>query len=190
MINPISLVKSYYEKAKELNLKYFDAAVLCTSRDNIPDGRNVLIKEITENGFIFYTNYNSKKGKDLELNPHACIVFYWQDLGIQIRIRGKVEKVENQKSIEYFRTRPKGSQISAYISKQSEELESYEKLVEIFEEYSKTFKDREVEKPENWGGYILIPSEIEIWEEKPYRLHKRVLYYLDGNIWKMKYLYP
>jgi pyridoxamine 5'-phosphate oxidase len=190
MINPIEIVKNYLNSAYRLNLKYPNAAVLCTSRNDEPDGRFILIKEVRDNGFVFYTNYNSKKGKDLELNPKACIVLYWEELGIQIRIRGKVEKISEEDSTNYFKTRPKLAQISAYISRQSEELESYEELLKLFEEYKKIFENKEVEKPKHWGGYILIPKEIEIWKEGEYRLHQRTLYYLENGEWKWKNLYP
>jgi len=190
MINPIEIVKHYFKLAEKLNLKYPNAAVLCTSRNDEPDGRFILIKEIKDNGFVFYTNYNSKKGKDLELNPKACIVIYWEGLGVQIRIRGKVEKISEEDSVKYFKTRPKLAQISAYISRQSEELQSYEELLKLFEEYKKIFENREVEKPKHWGGYILIPKEIEIWKEGDYRLHQRTLYYLSNGEWKWINLYP
>ncbi len=190
MINPIELAKEYLNKAEKLNIKYPNSAVLCTSRNDIPDGRYILVKEIRDNGFVFYTNYNSKKGKDLETNPNACLVLYWQEIGVQIRIRGKVQKLSDEESIEYFKTRPKFAQISAYISRQSEELESYEQLLELFEEYKKIFQCKEVEKPKHWGGYILIPNEIEVWYEGEYRLHKRILYIFQDGKWISKFLYP
>lgn len=190
MINPINIIKEIFEKAQRLNRNYPNVVVLATVSDNKPNTRCVLIKEINEEGFVFYTNYESNKGKEIEKNPFVSIVFFWEELKTQIRIKGIAEKVSKEKSEEYFKSRPKGNQIATIISKQSKELESYEKLIEEFEKLLEFYKDKEVEKPETWGGYIIKPFEIEIWEEGKHRLHKRVLYIKEGNVWKSKFLYP
>ncbi|MEN3014979.1 MAG: pyridoxamine 5'-phosphate oxidase [bacterium] len=188
--NPLEIVKYYYQKAQKLRLKYPDVAVISTCVNNKPNSRCVLIKEINDEGLIFYTNYQSQKGQELSQNPNIALVFYWEKMDIQIRIRGIAQKVPPEVSDRYFKTRPKGSQISAIISKQSQELESYKKLMQLFEKYLEEYKDKEVKRPEHWGGYIILPEEIEIWKEKPHRLHKRILYYKKNSRWYKKYLYP
>jgi len=133
MINHINIVKEIFEKAQKLNRNYPNVAVLATASNNKPNAGCVLIKEINEESLVFYTNYESNKGKEIEKKPFVALVFFWEELKPQIRIKGIAEKVSKEKSAEYFKSRPKGNQIATIISKQSKELKNYEKLIEEFE---------------------------------------------------------
>ncbi|MCS7243797.1 MAG: pyridoxamine 5'-phosphate oxidase [Candidatus Calescibacterium sp.] len=188
--NPIQIIQYYFEKSRQIGLRYHNVAVLSTCLNNKPNSRCVLIKEINEKGLVFYTNYKSKKGREIHKNPFVALVFFWEKLGIQIRIRGTAEKIPAEESTKYFKSRPKESQISAYISKQSQKLDSYQKLEEMFKVYVEKFKDKDVDRPPHWGGLIIKPQEIEIWEEKPFRLHKRILFYKKKDKWYKCFLYP
>jgi pyridoxamine 5'-phosphate oxidase len=161
------------------------------SKEGIPSARIVLLKEFTLDGFVFYTNYNSQKGKEIESNPYASIVFFWVDLERQIRIEGVVEKVSEEESSSYFYSRPKGSQLGALTSPQSQTIPNRkfleDKLVELEEEY--LVKD--IPKPEHWGGYRVIPNRIEFWQGRSSRLHDRIVYIQSkDNTWKFERLAP
>ncbi|MCS7228283.1 MAG: pyridoxal 5'-phosphate synthase [Endomicrobia bacterium] len=156
-MNPIKIIKYYFEKSKHIGLRYHNVAVISTCLRNKPNSRCVLIKEINEEGLVFYTNYNSKKGQEIQKNPFVSLVFFWEKLRTQIRVRGIAEKISEEESTKYFKSRPKESQISAYISKQSQKLHSYQKLEELFKIYLEKFKYKYVDKPENWGGFIIKP---------------------------------
>ncbi|KAJ3752245.1 pyridoxamine 5'-phosphate oxidase [Lentinula raphanica] len=161
----------------------------------IPSARMVLFKQLDERGFIFYTNYTSRKSKEIESNPHAAMVFYWREVSKSVRVIGKVEKVSREESEAYFKTRPKGSQLGAWASHQSqvvEEGEVRERLKKLEERYG----DSSVPTPEFWGGWRVIPIEVEFWCGKPSRLHDRVCYRLEEGStaenpkWKIECLAP
>ncbi len=176
--NPFVIFKDWYEEAKQ-KLEYESAvsAALATADSNSsPDVRMVLVKQWDENGFIFYTNYSSKKSQQIQANPRAGLCFYWHELNKQIRIRGEVEKVEEIISDKYSETRDRLSQIGAWSSKQSETLNSRIELEKRVAYYLSKFGLSKVPRPSFWGGYRLIPLEIEFWTKRPYRLHERTLF--------------
>ncbi len=160
------------------------------SPDGEPDGRMLLLKGYDEHGFVFYTNFDSPKAKSLQKNPHAAMTFYWEDFRRQIRISGKVEKVSDAEADAYFASRPRMSQIGALVSHQSARLESREILEKEFEAVDKKFEGKPIPRPAFWGGYRLVPSKIEFWQERPNRLHDRHLYRRKGKRWEMSLLYP
>jgi len=155
-----------------------------------PSSRIVLLKQWNEEGFIFYTNYKSRKGKELFINPHATILFYWQILFRQIRIEGTLRKVTKKNSEEYFHTRPYESQIGAWASHQSEVIENREALEKKFKEMKERFSKGNVPLPPYWGGYILNPNRFEFWQGQNNRLHDRILFTRSKNNWNIARLSP
>lgn len=188
--NPFDLLKQWLKDAVNAEVKDANAFVLSTSTNDQPDSRVVLIRDITEKGIHFYTNYNSKKSNDLENNSKAAVNIFWADLDRQIRLRVVVSKLDETVSDSYFKSRPRGSQIGAWASYQSNELESREILEEKIKELEKQFKGKEVPRPEFWGGFLLQPDYVEFWQGRPSRLHDRVVYEKKGNGWTTKRLYP
>lgn len=160
--------------------------------DNRPSSRMVLLKHFDENGFCFYTNYTSKKGQQLRVNPNICACFYWGILGKQIRIEGRVEEVTTQEADNYFASRRRGSQIGAWASDQSSELDSREKLEARVKEYEQKFAGGNVSRPPHWSGFRIIPRSIEFWNDGDHRIHDRDLYQLqeDGKSWAKILLNP
>ena len=188
--NPFELLKSWLDDAVKMKIKDANAFVLSTAVNGQPDARVVLIRDITEKGIHFYTNYGSKKSKELAANPKASVNIFWPDLDRQIRMTVEVKKLPESLSDDYFATRPRMSQIGAWASAQSEELESREKLEENLAALEKQFEGKEVTRPEFWGGFELTPSYFEFWQGRPSRLHDRVIYEGNGNAWTTKRLYP
>lgn len=190
--NPYLQFEKWFKEALNAEISEPNAMTLATaSKEGIPSARIVLLKEFTLDGFVFYTNYNSQKGKEIESNPYASIVFFWVDLERQIRIEGVVEKVSEEESSSYFYSRPKGSQLGALTSPQSQTIPNRkfleDKLVELEEEY--LVKD--IPKPEHWGGYRVIPNRIEFWQGRSSRLHDRIVYIQSkDNTWKFERLAP
>ena len=188
--NPLLQFKKWLDEAIEAKMPEPTAMNFCTvSDEGKPSARIVLLKGISDVGLSFYTNYNSKKGLELQNNPHAAITFFWAELERQVRIEGKVKRVDNKTSEEYFHSRPKGSQIGAYVSPQSEEI-SREKLQELQVEAEKKFETKEVPKPEHWGGYELEPDYFEFWQGRPSRLHDRIVFEKKANNWIIKRIAP
>ena len=167
-----------------------NAMTLATaSKAGKPSARVVLLKGIHDGGFVFYTNYKSKKGKDIEDNPYGSILFYWDRLERQVRIEGKIEKVSQQESEEYFNTRPYKSRVGAWASKQSTVIESRSAIVREFLKFMMKFKSH-VPLPDVWGGYRLIPDSFEFWQGRPNRLHDRVRFTKNKSVWKIERLAP
>ena len=169
-----------------------NAMVLATvDKNGIPSTRTVLLKGVDERGFIFFTNYDSRKGHELEENPNAALTFYWPELERQVCVAGQVTKVSRDESKKYFKGRPKGSRLSAWASDQSEVVESREILESDWQEIAKKFSSDDVPLPPNWGGYVLSPSRIEFWQGRASRLHDRFRYTLqtDGR-WLLERLAP
>lgn len=179
----------WFEAAGKAGIDEPNAMVLATVDVNgKPSSRVVLLKEFDSTGFVFFTNYNSKKGHDLAINPHACLNFWWGPLERQIRISGTIEKISEKESDEYFYSRPVGSQAGAVISPQSSEIESRawleQRLIEV------QLKG-DIKRPSHWGGYKLTATEIEFWQGRSNRLHDRLLYVKTGdNNWEIKRLAP
>jgi pyridoxamine 5'-phosphate oxidase len=155
-----------------------------------PAGRIVLLKGFDERGFVFFTNYTSRKGFELADNPRASLIFFWQPLERQVRIDGNVEKVSREESVAYFRSRPVASQIGAWVSHQSGVIASRDELERREAELKKKFAGGEVPTPDFWGGYRVVPHEIEFWQGRRSRLHDRILYTRNGSGWKIQRLAP
>lgn len=165
-------------------------AVSTVEEDGCPRTRMVLLKEYTYEGFIFYTNYSSRKGKAIENNHKACLSFFWPNLERQIIIKADLEKIAENLSDGYFHSRPKGSQLGAAVSPQSQVIPNKEFLEEKLKELEEQYQNSEVPRPANWGGYIAKPYEIEFWQGRPNRLHDRIIYQLEDLDWKISRLAP
>lgn len=168
------------------------AMVLSTvNTEGKPSARVVLLKDVSDAGLTFFTNYESRKGSDLEVNPVAAATFFWPVLERQVRVEGSVEKVPDTISDTYFHSRPKGSQIGAWVSPQSREIPGRQYLEEADAHYTKQFSSlQEIPRPKHWGGYLLKPDHIEFWQGRPNRLHDRILYEAEQNEWHIKRLAP
>jgi pyridoxamine 5'-phosphate oxidase len=190
--NPFILFKDWLEEAAEHERPNHTAmGVATTSSDGVPSLRTVLMREYDESGFIFYTNSLSQKGEEISACPSACLNFWWKNLERQIRITGPIAPVSNKRSDEYFAGRPRGSQIGAWASKQSKELDSRRTLEERIKKYEEKFKDLDtIPRPPHWHGYIVAPIKIEFWQEGEFRIHTRLLYELSDKNWSKKLLYP
>ncbi|MDH5643183.1 MAG: pyridoxamine 5'-phosphate oxidase [Gemmatimonadota bacterium] len=189
--DPIVLFREWFEAAKRGGLFLPEAMTLATSTsDGKPSARMVLLKEIDSKGFVFFTNYESRKSKEITDNPNGALVFHWGILERQVRVEGKVEKISQEQSDAYFRTRPRGSQIGAWASSQSSPLDSPTTLAERFDEYEKKFQGQEVPLPDFWGGYRLIPERIEFWQGRLNRLHDRLVYERGEGTWSISRVYP
>ena len=195
--NPLDLFAKYFKEVCEANPNNLDMAtsfVLCTIDEKaVPSARVVLLKDFGVEGFVFYTNYNSNKAQQLELNPQACLNFYWSQFKRQIIVTGITKKVSRETSCAYFASRSRESQIGAYASQQSRELSSHLELEQRYKELENKFTvlDRDIPCPENWGGYILSPKSIEFWSGQAHRLHYRTIYTLASNgLWDKKFLNP
>lgn len=161
----------------------------CTS-DGKPSSRYMLLKSYSENGFVFFTNYESRKGTEMISNPHACILFFWPELHRQIRIEGTVERLSEEESEAYFKTRSKESQTSASISNQSRVAASREELETKAKEFLDQHRESEIPKPAHWGGFILKPSYFEFWQGHSTRLHDRVVFKREESVWNILRLNP
>ena len=188
--NPFDLLKVWLDDAIKLKIKDANAFILSTSVNNQPDARVVLIRDITDNAIHFYTNYGSKKASELAGNPKAAVTIFWPDMDRQIRMKVEVKKLDKKLSDDYFKTRPRKSQIGAWASAQSEELESRGTLEDKLLEFEKQFEGQEVPRPDFWGGYELVPSYFEFWQGRPSRLHDRIIYESIKDEWNTKRLYP
>jgi pyridoxamine 5'-phosphate oxidase len=155
-----------------------------------PSARIVLLKEIDDSGFVFYTNYGSRKGKDLKENPKAALTFFWDELLRQIRIEGRIEKISKETSKKYFSSRPRESQIGAWVSAQSSVIPNREILENKFDELEEKFGNEEIPLPHFWGGYRVIPNYFEFWQGRENRLHDRICYKKENDEWKIFRIAP
>lgn len=190
--NPIAQFDKWWQEAIASNIDEVNAMTLATaSVDGIPSARIVLLKGFSENGFMFFTNYNSYKGKQLLENPKACLVFFWKELERQVRVTGIVQKTSDKESDEYFHSRPLASQLGASISPQSTVIENREWLENKYAEFEKQNSTNSIQRPSYWGGFIVKPVIIEFWQGRPSRLHDRIEYSLqDNGEWKFMRLAP
>jgi pyridoxamine 5'-phosphate oxidase len=191
--NPIRQFELWLNEARANGVSEQDAismTLATASNDGLPCARIVLLKSFDEAGFVFYTNYQSRKAQELSENPRACLLFYWAQLWRQVRIEGPLEKVAAEESEQYFHSRPIGSQIGAWASNQSQPIENRAALEKRFEEFSAKFGDN-VPRPLHWGGYRLNPNMIEFWQGQENRLHDRLLYTRqDDGAWLIERLAP
>jgi len=190
--DPVIQFEKWMKEALTSQLPEPTAMVLATaSAQGIPSARNVLLKGVENGDFVFYTNYNSQKGKDLAENPHASITFWWAELERQVQVLGTVEKTDEAISDEYFQSRPRKSRLGAWASEQSSELRSREELIKKFLALSLKYVGRKVPRPPFWGGYKLTPHSIEFWQGRSNRLHDRIKYQKQENgSWEIKRLSP
>lgn len=190
--NPIEQFAKWWQDALEAEIDEVNTMTLATaSSDGVPSARIVLLKSFSEKGFMFFTNYNSAKGRQLEENPKACLVFFWKELERQVRVTGLVQKLEAADSDEYFNSRPEGSRIGALTSPQSTVIENRKWLDEHYETNRQILEGKEIRRPDFWGGFIVRPVIIEFWQGRPSRLHDRLQYSLQENgNWKLERLAP
>ncbi len=189
--DPIELFGEWFEQAKESGILLPESASLATAnRDGAPSSRMVLLKSFAADGFVFYTNYGSRKAREMDENPRASLLLHWVILERQIRVEGSVERISAEASAAYFRTRARGSQIGAWVSRQSEELEDRAELKRRAEEIERRFKGQDVPFPPFWGGYRLIPESIEFWQGRLNRLHDRLLFTREDGSWSVRRVYP
>lgn len=188
--NPIQQFAKWWDEAQTSEIDEINAMTLATADANgKPSARIVLLKGFDENGFVFFTNYESHKGKELLINPHACLVFFWKELERQIRIEGIVEKTSAQESDEYFFSRPAGSRIGAWASPQSTVINNRTILDENVQKFTNDFGEN-IPRPSHWGGYRVMPSLIEFWQGRSNRLHDRIQYKKENCEWVMERLAP
>lgn len=190
--NPTQQFQQWLQEALDAKVDEPTAMVLSTvSGSGRPSARVVLLKGLDEQGYTFFTNYDSRKGHDLEASPYASLTFFWPALERQVRIEGKIVKVAAAESDTYFQSRPKGSQIGAWASPQSQVIQAREVLEQREQEFSEKFANQDVvPRPAHWGGYRLQPDCVEFWQGRPSRLHDRIVYALEGQNWKIKRLAP
>jgi len=190
--SPVAQFAKWWDDAVKSEIDEVNAMTLATVNESgVPSARIVLLKGYDENGFIFFTNYNSNKGSELEKNANACLVFFWKELERQVRITGIAEKISTEDSIAYFNSRPDGSKIGAWASPQSLAVAGKAWLKETFDFYRERFKHGEIPKPPHWGGYRVKPVKVEFWQGRPSRMHDRIQYTLqaDGK-WGIERLAP
>ncbi|AFY33428.1 pyridoxamine 5'-phosphate oxidase [Calothrix sp. PCC 7507] len=190
--NPFIQFKRWFAQALAAQLPEPNAMTIATATpDGKPSARMVLLKDFDERGFVFFTNYNSRKGQELAENPQAALVFWWAELERQVRIAGRVEKASENESDQYFSSRPQNSRLGAWASNQSEVIGSREFLEQRLQEFQSQYANQEIPRPTHWGGLRIIPTEIEFWQGRSSRLHDRLLYsHLDDGSWKIERLSP
>jgi pyridoxamine 5'-phosphate oxidase len=189
--DPIAAFREALERAAKREPVEATAVVLATATaDGRPSARVVLLKGVDDRGFAFYTNFTSRKARELEANPRAALCVYWESLEQQVRVEGPVERVSDEEADAYFATRPRLSQIGAWASRQSEPLDSRARLLGRAAQAEARFLGRPVSRPPFWGGYRIVPGRIEFWWNQVHRLHDRVVYTREGDGWKVERLYP
>lgn len=189
--NPMLQFNKWWNAAIESDIDEVNAMTLVTVGNNLkPSARIVLLKDVEPNGFVFFTNYQSNKANQMGENNQVALLFFWKELERQIRIEGVVEKISEEKSQDYFASRPLGSQIGAWASPQSRVIASRKLLDENVEKLTNDFKGKEIPKPPHWGGYIVKPGRVEFWQGRSNRLHDRLCYTISNNQWAIERLAP
>jgi pyridoxamine 5'-phosphate oxidase len=189
--DPIDQFKSWYREAESAGVQEPNTMTLATvDAQGQPTIRVVLMKEITPEGLVFYSNFKSRKGREMERHPRAALNFYWQLMERQVRLDGMISKVPDSKSDEYFRTRPRGSQLGAWVSEQSKIIPSRDYLEEQLKIYKSRFEGQDIPRPVHWGGYLLMPSRVEFWQGGEDRLHDRIQYTKQQGVWDRCRLAP
>ena len=189
--SPTEMFRNWFEKIQEYDTLEPNAMTLSTaSKTGKPTSRVVLLKEYGDKGFIFYTNYESAKGMQIESNPYGSLTFNWHPLERQVRIRGKIRKISPEKSKKYFASRPRLSQISVLASRQSTIVENRKSLEKLFKKFEMEYEDKEIPMPDYWGGYRLEHNEVEFWQGRRDRMHDRFVYTQHGTTWQIERLAP
>ena len=189
--NPINQFKLWFNDAKSNKIIEPNAMVLSTiSKENTINSRTVLLKDIYKNGFVFYSNYNSRKGKDINNNNNVSAVFLWKKIERQIIIKGYISKISVEDSEKYYNSRPRKSRIAAWASKQSSKLKNSKDLIDSFNFYDKKFKEDKIPLPDFWGGYLIEPYSVEFWQGRSSRMHDRIIYKKLKKKWDISKLYP
>ena len=189
--SPYPLFENWLSSAKKHDPVYFCGMNIATVEANgRPSNRVVLLKQHDERGFVFYTNYNSRKGQALAANPYISASFWWSAFQRQIRIEGTVEKVSSEQSDQYFFSRPRGSQLAAIASHQSEVIDSTDALEQHYQQVIEQHQHIDIKRPDHWGGYRIIPQRIEFWQGLDHRLHHRLVYLKQDSGWKTEFLQP
>ena len=188
--NPFEYFLSWFSDALSINKNEANACVLSTVSNDLPSSRVILLKSVNENGFTFFTNYLSEKSQDIELNPNVALNFYWAELERQVRILGTAQKISRKDSESYFNLRPRESQIGAWVSKQSEDIDLQHDFSKHIDKIKNKFKDTDIKAPLYWGGYLIAPSKFEFWQGRPSRLHDRLIYELEDGDWIKTRLAP
>lgn len=189
--NPVEQFRTWFNEAVDAHVNEPNAMTLATVKaDNTPSARIVLLKGVSENGFTFFTNYNSHKGEQMAANPNVALVFCWLELQRQVRIEGTIKKLSEQESDEYFYSRPLGSQIGAVVSPQSSIISSRQVLEEEYKKLEKKLENTHIQRPANWGGYIVVPDLIEFWQGRTSRLHDRLEFKRNEDSWLRNRLAP
>ncbi len=189
--DPIDQFRRWFDEAQEADLHEPNAMTLATATpDGKPSARVVLLKGVDERGFVFYTNYEGRKARELEANPNCTLAFYWGELERQIRVEGRASRVPDEESDAYFASRPRGSQLGAWASEQSRPVEDRSKLEERLKELEEEYEGREIPRPPFWGGYRVEPERMEFWQGRENRLHDRLLYTRSDEKWVVGCLQP
>lgn len=188
--DPVEQFSRWFADARRARMYQANAFSLATCIDGKPASRMLLLKGFDRRGFVFFTNYESRKGREVTANPRGAMLFFWSELHRQIRIEGALSRVTEEESTAYFHSRPRGSQLGAWASTQSETLERREVLMAREREFELKFKGQEVPLPPYWGGFRLVPDRVEFWQGRPYRLHDRLVYERAGDTWNVRRLYP
>lgn len=189
--DPLHQFRFWLEEAAKAGVPEVNAMTLATvDAVGQPSARIVLLRGFNESGISFFTNYQSRKGNDINVNPNACLNFFWPELERQIRINGKIIKLDPQESDEYFASRPRESQIGAWTSHQSTVIPNKEFLIERYKNLEQEFEGRAVPRPPHWGGFLLKPEAFEFWQGRPSRLHDRIGYVLESGLWSIKRYSP
>ena len=190
-LDPFKQFDIWFKEAKDIGLKDPNAMnVASATKNGIPSSRMVLLKSYDENGFIFYTNYTSRKSKEIIDNPSVALNFFWDALERQVRVEGKVSKVDPKISDEYFSSRSRLSQLGAHASNQSEIIENYDIITSKLNELEKKYDGKEIPRPDHWGGFIIVPTTIEFWQGHEGRIHDRLKFYKENSKWKLVRLSP
>lgn len=190
--DPLVLFRKWFQEAEDSkSVDEVNAMTIATiGPDGFPKSRVVLLKEIAEDGFLFFTNYHSEKGKSIAANPNVCLLFFWPALERQVIIKGKAQKTSESVSDVYFQSRPEGSKLGAIVSNQSDRIDSREQLEDAVQQLQNELNGKEIVRPKHWGGYFVEPISIEFWQGRANRLHDRIVYKLENSDWHISRLAP